>query len=82
MTNTSACSASPAPTHTGLQTRAVLAQSLSKMMTVSAVCRLRPRPPARVDRMKMKYSESGALNFTSSSPRSSAFVAPSSRRYL
>jgi hypothetical protein len=30
-------------------------------MTVSAACKLRPRPPARVERMKMKYGESGAL---------------------
>ena len=26
------------------------------MMTVSAVCRFKPRPPARVDKIKMKYS--------------------------
>ena len=29
-------------------------QSLSKMTTVSAVCKFKPRPPARVDRMKTK----------------------------
>ena len=57
-------------------------QSESKMMTVSADCRLRPRPPALVLRMKMKNSEPGALNFSSSRPRSSDLVVPSSRRYL
>jgi len=31
------------------------------MMTVSAVCRLMPRPPARVDKRKTNFSELGAL---------------------
>lgn len=34
----------------------------SYIMTVSAVCRLRPSPPALVDKMKTMYSEFGALN--------------------
>ena len=37
-------------------------QSLSKRMTVSADCRFKPRPPAFVDNMKMKYSLPSALN--------------------
>ena len=45
-------------------------------MTVSATCRLRPRPPARVDRMKISYGEFGALKSDSSSARSSAEVDP------
>jgi hypothetical protein len=36
-------------------------QSLSNMMTVSAVARLMPRPPARVDSRKQKSCEPGAL---------------------
>jgi len=36
-------------------------QSLSKMMTVSAVARLMPRPPARVLSRKAKSVDSGAL---------------------
>lgn len=47
------------------------------MMTVSALCKFRPKPPARVDSKNMKYSELASLNFFSSSPRSSAFVIPS-----
>jgi hypothetical protein len=46
-------------------------QSESKITTVSAVCKFKPRPPARVDKMKMKYGESGALNFANKEPRSS-----------
>ena len=51
-------------------------QSLSKMMTVSADCRLRPRPPALVLSRNTKYSEAGSLNVFSSMPRSSALVVP------
>lgn len=47
------------------------------MMTVSAVWRLRPRPPARVDRMKSLWGDSGWLNLTIMSVRSSALVEPS-----
>ena len=50
-------------------------------MTVSALCRLRPRPPARVESIKMKWGELGALNCASRSPRSSPLVFPSSRRW-
>lgn len=46
-------------------------QSLSKMMTVSAVCRLTPCPPARVDSRKTKISLSGSLNSSISFARSS-----------
>ncbi|KAG7281629.1 hypothetical protein CRUP_019141 [Coryphaenoides rupestris] len=51
-------------------------QSESKMTTVSADCRLRPRPPARVLSRKMKYWDSGSLKDFSSMPRSSALVVP------
>lgn len=51
-------------------------QSLSKMTTVSALCRLRPRPPALVLSRKMKYCDSGSLNVFRSMPRSSALVVP------
>lgn len=46
------------------------------MMTVSADCRLRPRPPALVLSRNTKYSEAGSLNVFSSMPRSSALVVP------
>ena len=39
-------------------------QSESKMMTVSAVARLMPSPPARVERRKTKSRESGALKWS------------------
>jgi len=32
------------------------------MITVSAVCKFKPRPPALVDKMNTLYSESLALN--------------------
>lgn len=51
-------------------------QSLSKMTTVSALCRFSPRPPALVLRRKMKYWDSGSLNIFRSMPRSSALVVP------
>lgn len=54
-------------------------QSLSKMTTVSAACRLRPRPPALVLRRKMKYWEPSSLNFFSSAARSSDLVVPETR---
>ena len=54
----------------------------SYIMTVSAVCRLRPRPPALVDKMKTINSEFGALNCWTWPARSSVFVPPSNRRYL
>lgn len=46
------------------------------MTTVSADCRLRPRPPALVLSRKIKYSDSGSLNVFSNIPLSSAFVVP------
>jgi hypothetical protein len=49
------------------------------MMTVSALCRLRPCPPALVDSMKTKAGESRALNCETRRCRSSALVLPSSR---
>ena len=52
------------------------------MMTVSAVCKLRPRPPALVDRMKTLMSEFLALNCATCPARSSVFVPPSRRRYF
>ena len=36
-------------------------QSESNMTTVSAVCRLRPRPPARVDSRKQNAADPSAL---------------------
>ncbi len=54
-------------------------QSLSKMMTVSAVARLMPRPPARVDSRKQKSCEPGALKWSIAFLRSSPFIPPSSR---
>lgn len=51
-------------------------QSLSKMTTVSAACRLRPRPPALVLSRKMKYWDPSSLNFFNSDARSSDLVVP------
>lgn len=51
-------------------------QSLSKMTTVSAACRLRPRPPALVLSRKIKYWEPSSLNFFNSVARSSDLVVP------
>jgi hypothetical protein len=51
------------------------------MITVSAVCRLRPRLPALVDKMKTMYSDSLALKSCTKLARSSVFVPPSKRRY-
>lgn len=56
-------------------------QSLSKMTTVSADCRLRPKPPALVLSRKTKYSEASSLKFFSSMPRSSALVVPTDREH-
>ncbi len=59
-------------------------QSESKMMTVSAVCRLRPKPPARVDSIKRKYGESGALNASNSRALNAeqSIQTPASRHVL
>lgn len=46
------------------------------MTTVSAACRLRPRPPALVLSRKMKYWDPSSLNFFSSNARSSDLVVP------
>lgn len=45
-------------------------QSLSKMTTVSAVARLMPRPPARVDSRKAKSRDPGALKCSIACKRS------------
>ena len=50
------------------------------MMTVSALCRLRPMPPARVDSMKRKCGLSGALKEATRSARAEVPVLPSRRR--
>ncbi|KAH3684790.1 hypothetical protein WICPIJ_004254 [Wickerhamomyces pijperi] len=52
------------------------------MITVSAVCKFNPKPPALVDNKKAKYSESGALYNLSNSERSSGLVEPSNLRYF
>jgi hypothetical protein len=46
-------------------------QSESNSTTVSAEVSVMPRPPARVDRMKQKSSEPGALNAATDRTRSS-----------
>src|SRR5689334_6225622 len=51
-------------------------------MQVSADCRLTPRPPALVLRMKIKRLEPGALNRLMSIMRFTRDVLPSSRTYL
>ncbi len=51
-------------------------QSLSKMTTVSAACRLSPSPPALVLSKKMKYWDPSSLNFFSRAARSSDLVVP------
>ena len=51
-------------------------------MTVSAVKRLMPSPPARVDSMKMPLGEPGRLNSSIMASRSLVEVLPSSRQYL
>jgi len=50
------------------------------MMTVSAVCRLMPSPPARVERRKRKRSELGLLKASIISCRSGPPVDPSMRQ--
>mmetsp|Transcript_46023 Transcript_46023/g.148276 ORF Transcript_46023/g.148276 Transcript_46023/m.148276 type:complete len:230 (+) Transcript_46023:1544-2233(+) len=49
------------------------------MMTVSAVCRLMPSPPARVEQRKTESLEEGALNALMSMARCTRFVEPSRR---
>mmetsp|Transcript_16340 Transcript_16340/g.39379 ORF Transcript_16340/g.39379 Transcript_16340/m.39379 type:complete len:200 (-) Transcript_16340:1259-1858(-) len=57
-------------------------QSESKIITVSAVWRLTPCPPARVLRRKRKISEFGLLKSSISFALSSEAVAPTSLRKL
>lgn len=57
-------------------------QSLSKMTTVSAAWRFKPRPPARVLSKKMKYWDPGSLNFFSKAARSSDLVVPEGIRKI
>ena len=54
-------------------------QSLSKITTVSAVARLIPRPPARVDRRKQKSVLPSALKWSSAWALTSPLTPPSSR---
>ena len=44
--------------------------------TVSAICKLRPKPPALIDRMKTRYSESLALKSCMNEACSSVLVPP------
>lgn len=57
-------------------------QSLSKITTVSAACKLRPRPPALVLSRKTKYCEPCSLNCFKSNARSSDFVVPVTKRVI
>jgi hypothetical protein len=50
-------------------------------MTVSAVARFSPKPPARVDSRNIKYGESGSLNMYILFSLSSDDVPPSRRRW-
>lgn len=52
-------------------------QSLSKIMTVSAVAKLTPRPPARVDKRKQKSSDPSALKWSMACLRRSPLTDPS-----
>lgn len=52
-------------------------QSLSKIMTVSAVAKLTPRPPARVDKRKQKSSDPSALKWSMACFRRSPLTDPS-----
>jgi len=52
------------------------------MITVSAVTRLIPSPPARVDNRNTNFSDPGALYESIMSSRSSPLVLPSMRQYL
>ena len=56
-------------------------QSLSKSTTVSAVCKLIPKPPARVDSKNTNLVLFSALNESIRSERSSYEVLPSMRQY-
>jgi hypothetical protein len=47
---------------------------------MSAVCKLMPKPPARVESKKQKSGESGALKRCIASSRSSPEVPPSMRQ--
>ena len=46
------------------------------IMTVSAICKLRPKPPALIDRMKTRFPESLALKSCTNEARSSVLVPP------
>ncbi len=71
------CACTPTPTPTCRSFCGF--QSLSNMMTVSAVARLMPSPPARVDSRKAKSGESGRLKCSMAACREAAGVEPSSR---
>jgi hypothetical protein len=55
-------------------------QSLSNSTTMSAVARLMPRPPARVDSRKMNLGDPSRLNSSIAYSRSSPPVLPSMRQ--
>mmetsp|Transcript_17721 Transcript_17721/g.59786 ORF Transcript_17721/g.59786 Transcript_17721/m.59786 type:complete len:303 (-) Transcript_17721:1301-2209(-) len=57
-------------------------QSLSYKTQVSAVCRLMPKPPARVESKNANLSDPTALKQSICSSRSSCGVLPSMRQYL
>mmetsp|Transcript_24679 Transcript_24679/g.84406 ORF Transcript_24679/g.84406 Transcript_24679/m.84406 type:complete len:219 (-) Transcript_24679:1535-2191(-) len=57
-------------------------QSLSYRMTVSAVARLMPSPPALVDRRKMNFWLPSRLNAWICASRSPPMVLPSMRQYM
>ena len=52
------------------------------MKTVSAVAKLIPRPPARVDNRNPKISEPGVLKRSMAACRSDPVIVPSRRSYL
>ena len=54
----------------------------SYMITLSAVCKLRPRPPALIDKMKTMYSDSLALKSYSKLAHSLVSVLSLKSRYF
>jgi hypothetical protein len=51
------------------------------MITVSAVAKLMPKPPARVDNKKQNFVELGALNRSIRTCRSAPLILPSILSY-
>ena len=56
--------------------------SIRTIATASAVCKLRPRPPARVERMDTLYPEPFTLYNCTCQALSSVLVLPSRRKYF